>query len=783
MTTFCSIAQQQFTISGYVRDRATGEDLIGATIFSHAFLVGAVTNNYGFYSLSFYSGEVVHLRYSYVGYKSVRKQVVVDSNIHVNIDIANTIELDGVDIEAEKVDKIQETTKMSHVKLPMHQIESLPAIMGEVDVIKAMQMLPGVQSGNEGSSGMYVRGGGPDQNLILLDGTPVYNASHLFGFFSVFNSSAIKNVELVKGGFPARYGGRLSSVLDINMKEGNTKKFSGEGTIGLVASKLMFEGPIWKEKTSFMISLRRTYIDLILPPVLDYFNKEESIAEDNVLESKSRLGYYFYDINAKVNHKFSDKDRIYLSVYTGDDKLYMKDHFIYQDAVSTFTNDSDFDLKWGNLTSSFRWNHKYNNKLFSNFNLTFSDFKFQVGNRNTDINNDGVTEIRDYSAFEYYSGIRDYSFNTNFDYAPNNNHFIKMGTQFINHTFSPGATLIQLETSLENIDTTTGNPQVLSNEMAVYIEDDVKINSAIKMNVGVHASSVFVNKASYFSIQPRLSVRFLLPADWAMKLSYSKMQQYLHLLTNSTLGLPTDLWVPVTENVKPQLSDQIALGIAKSIKDEYLFSAEAYYKEMKGLITYKEGASFFETNKSWEDMIEVGQGWSYGLELLLHKKVGKSTGWIGYTWSKTDRQFEGLNFGERYPYKYDRRHDISFVLIHKLNDAWEFSTTWVFGTGNAVTLPTVRYIGQGDGKQNYEVNYFDKKNDFRMAPYHRWDVAFKHHRKRRWGEGVMTYGFYNLYNRKNPFYYYFGYSDSRDRVLKRASLFPIIPTISWTFKF
>ena len=441
---------------------------------------------------------------------------------------------------------------MSSISVPIDQIKSLPAFLGEVDVMKVLQLLPGVQSGSEGSSGLYVRGGGPDQNLILLDGVPVYNASHLFGFFSVFNSDAINNVQLIKGGFPARYGGRLSSVIDISMKEGNMKEFHGEGSIGLIASKLTLEGPIAKEKTSFIVSARRTYIDLIARPLI----KASTDGDETV-------GYYFYDVNAKINHKFSDKDRLYLSAYLGDDKGYS----FYKDEYDRTKYEEEVALRWGNITSALRWNHVYNPKLFSNLTLTYSRYRFNTlaEEKEETINSNGDKSSY-YFKWLYQSGINDLAAKIDFDFIPAPNHYIRFGANAIYHTFSPGALNVKEDVV---IDTTLGASKTYALEYAAYVEDDFDITRWLKVNAGLHFSAFQVNDQWYTSLQPRLATRFLLTDELSLKASYVKMTQYIHLLTNSGIGLPTDLWVPATEKIKPQQAHQVALGLARNFKRKY----------------------------------------------------------------------------------------------------------------------------------------------------------------------------------------------------------------------
>jgi hypothetical protein len=664
--------------------------------------------------------------------------------------------------------------------------------LGEVDVLKALQLLPGVQGGSEGQNGIYVRGGGPDQNLITLDGVPVYNVSHILGFFSVFNADALKNVTLYKGGFPARYGGRLSSVIDINMKEGNMKEFHGEGSIGMVASRLTLEGPIFKDKTSFIVSARRTYVDILMAP---FIAAASAGAGENV-----KLKLNFYDLNAKINHKINAKNRIYLSAYSGNDIF----GSVITEGKKTDANYSraDFGINWGNLTSALRWNHEISNKLFANTTLTYSnyDFEFRAGFDSKDGSSDTIQS----TLARYTSGIKDWSAKVDFDYVPNPNHYIKTGANWINHTYNPGATQIKFtDGATVPLDTTLGSKKTIANEFAVYVEDDMRFG-AFKANIGLHASAFAVGKSFYTSLQPRIGLNYLLSNSLALKASFCTMRQYINLLTNEGLGLPSDLWVPSTERVKPQDSWQVAVGTAKTLWDEYEFSLEGYYKQMKNVVAYKPGVSFIGLNKDWQDKVTQGRGEAYGMEFLIQKKKGRFNGWLGYTLSWNWRQFDDINGGKVYPFRYDRRHDLELVANYKITDKWSVSGTWVYGTGNALSLTNQSYTvpassniwysdynGSTIGKEkigafanNFVVSQPSEKNAYRMNPYHRMDIGFEYKKKKKRSERTWSFGAYNAYNRKNPFFIYSGYSDAKKReVYKQVSIFPVIPNVAWGIKW
>ena len=779
--TASSVCAQKYTISGYIKDADTGESLIGANIFEKSSLSGTSSNTYGFYSLTLPAkADTLTLIYSYVGYGARVVRLSLSQDTTLNVGLLNNAQLEEVVITAEEAEKIQEVTQMSTISVPIEQIKSMPAFLGEVDVLKTLQLLPGVQSGNEGTSGIYVRGGGPDQNLILLDGVPVYNASHLFGFFSVFNADAINNVQLIKGGFPARYGGRLSSVIDISMKEGNMKQFHGEGSIGLVASKLTLEGPLFKEKTSFIVSGRRTYIDLLSRPLIRASS-----------DGQGTGGYYFYDLNAKVNHRFSNNDRVYLSAYMGNDRFFARASDTYQEQGIELEDGFGAGLNWGNVTSALRWNHVFNNKLFSNLTLTYSRYKFNIDNEFTFQYVQDGEKISNRGTVRYNSGINDLAAKIDFDYLPSPDHYIRYGANVIQHRFNPGAFSVFDDDQEFPIDTTLNSTAYRATELALYVEDDWQVNNRFKVNLGLHASGFHVGNTFYQSLQPRVATRYLVSDQLSLKASYARMTQYIHLLTNSGIGLPTDLWVPATEVVPPQQSHQIAIGAARTYRDRYEISLEGYYKTMNNVIEYKEGASFAEPGRDWQTLVEVGNGTSYGTELLLQKKVGKTTGWLGYTLSWTNRQFANLNFGRAFPYKYDRRHDASLALVHQWKENREFSFTWVYGTGNAISIPRAIYSSQEGGTPSSffpnslnsgEVYYYGERNSYRMTSYHRLDASVTFRKQTRWGQRSWVFGVYNAYNRKNPFFiYYDGFGEVRS--FKQFSLFPVIPSISYRFEF
>ncbi len=767
---FTSLSQERFTISGFIQDFESGESLIGVSIYESKSFKGTSTNQYGFYSLTLGKGEY-EIVYSFIGYKTITKTIKLDKNIRTNISLkTNAILTKEIIVEGERLDKNVASSNMSQVKLKVESVKELPVILGEVDVLKSAQLLPGIQSGGEGNSGLYVRGGGPDQNLILLDEAVVYNAAHLFGFFSVFNADAIKDMNIIKGGMPAEYGGRLSSVIDITMKDGNNKKFQADGGIGLLSSRLTLQGPIQKEKSSFIVSGRRTYIDVLAQP---FMNEENAF---------SGSGYYFYDLTTKVNYKLSDKNRLYLSGYFGRDVF----DFINSD------NGIGISIPWGNATTSLRWNHLFNDKLFVNTSVIFTDYRFQFNIAQSDFE------------FKIYTGINDWNTKVDFLYQPNQRNTIRFGTNYTYHKFIPGnATGRSGDVDFSPDEVYTQ----YSNEGALYFSNDVELTDEIKAHLGLRYSS-FQYKGNitfreyiksdltgennnYRNIEPRASLRYRLNTNNSIKMAFTQNYQYIHLASLSSLSLPADLWVPSSKDIKPKFSTQYALGYFKNFKENmYETSVEAYYKEITNLIEYKEGVLPEDnTNTNSDDAFVFGDGDSYGVELLIKKNKGKTTGWIGYTLSKTTKYFDNVNNGNPFPAKYDRRHDISVTATHKLNDKWSLSTVFVYATGNSITLPTERYVIGGDVYTEYT-----SRNGYKMPPYHRLDIGatFTPKPKRKY-ESSWNFSIYNVYSRKNPYFIYFALeSDDNNGSIQngnitpkayQVSIFPILPSITWNFSF
>jgi len=778
-----SLAQEHVTISGFVREKGSRELLPGVNVYIENSAFNTATNTYGFYSLTIPKVDSASISFSFVGYEKHNIRISARTDQQFSIELFSANQLEEVLVSAARTsEKVSESVQMSKIEVPISQIKKLPAFFGEKDVIRVLQLMPGVQKGTEGQTGLYVRGGGPDQNLIILDDAVVYNASHLFGFFSVFNGDALKSVELTKGGFPARYGGRLSSVVEMNMKEGSKDKLHGEGGIGLISSRLTLEGPLANKKASFLVSARRTYIDVLAAPLI----AQQQVGSD----SKVKPGYYFYDLNAKLNYDFGAKNKLYISGYFGQDKFKVSEKDGYSDNKS--------GLDWGNATATLRWNHLIGQKLFVNTSLIYSHFNFGIFSNEKDLKNGTVS---DQFSLDYNSLIRDFSLKTDFDYYPNTRHWMKFGIQATAHKFVPSALAIAGDFS--NNDLNLQAKPINTSEAGIYVEDTWQAFKNLKVNAGFRLSSFQTRTKTYVRPEPRFSAAWKLANDFSMKASYAKMNQYVHLLSNTGLGLPTDLWVPTTDRVAPQQSSQVAVGFAKDLERPGLaLTLEGYYKKMNNIISYKEGSSFISldgTNANelnWEDNVTAGKAWSYGAEFMVQKKSGKLSGWVGYTLSWTKWKFPELNFGETFFPRYDRRHDISVVGIYELSKRVTLSATWVYGTGNALTLPVSRFTtfrnwyfvdGASNGQTSVTTEY-GKKNSFRAEAYHRMDIAIQFHKKKKRHERTWEFGLYNAYNRKNPFFYNIDRKEGKKQneyvnVLTRYSLFPVLPSFSYNFKF
>ncbi len=762
----------QTTLSGRVRNAASGEYILGANVIVEDNLLGVSTNLYGFYSLSLPEGENT-IKYSFIGFESLILKVnMMESSVKdVNL-IPKTVEIKGADIIGERGENTN-STELGSTVVSIETIKSLPALFGEVDVLKVIQLLPGIQSSGEGNTGFYVRGGGPDQNLILLDNAAVYNASHLFGFFSVFNADAISNVGVHKGTMPARYGGRISSVLDISLREGNRREYKVNGGVGLISARFTVEGPIKKDVSSFIISARRTYIDVLTRP----FTKGTS-AEGS--------GYFFYDLNAKVNHRFSEKDEVFLSGYYG------RDVFSYKNVDAGFGS----SIPWGNAIASLRWNHLFNDKLFLNMNVAYSDYNFAFEGEQDDF------------AFGFNSGIEDWSYKSTLNYYPNSRHKIQGGIEYVFHNFMPTDYFARNgDTPIEfGVSTVT-----YSHESSAFFESDYEVNEFLKIYTGLRYSdfrhvgpftrystdytdqdSTVFGKGDlvkkYGGFEPRISARIKTGTYSSIKAGFSENYQYVHLASLSASTAPTDVWLPSSDLVKPQWGRQWSAGYFTDLGKDRSWEAsiEGYYKSLENLVEYADNTLPTDNiGTNTDNNLIFGKGWSYGAEFFLKRRAGRVNGWVGYTWSKTQRVFEELNDGEVFDAKFDRRHDLSVVIDYTLNEKWRFGGVFVYATGNAISLPIQRYVIEGR-----ITDLYGDRNGFRMSDYHRADISatYTPEQKRENLESSWVFSIYNLYNRANPYFLFF---DSEGSVTdgslqvnaKQISLFPILPSFTWNFKF
>lgn len=772
---FCPLIlkAQNYTISGYVQDNKTGERLIDAGVFDKITGFGTYTNEYGFYSLSFKS-DSANLKVHYIGYSSWERDIKIENNITLDIELEPNLILNEVNISAERTDNLSNPELYT---LSPKDISSLPSFAGESDFMKVMQLLPGVSAGSEAGNDLFVRGGGDGQNLILLDGVPVYNIDHVYGFLSVFNSSAISHLNIYKGGFPVRYGGRLSSVIDVRMKEGNLNEYHGNINVGLVASSLTFEGPIKKGENSFMISARRTLIDIISKPFQD-------IARMMNGDEKLSLNYYFYDVNLKFNHIFSNKDRIFLSVYMGKDQL-------KSIQVTSFEKIYDMNMvnNWGNITSVLRWNHIYGNKLFSNISLYYSRFK------SSDSYSEKYSEIEsgiltDEILKKFESRVESITAKADWDWRINPVNNVRFGINYQNLFFNPGINTQKflsgggINESNESATKKLSIPKKFATDMYLYAEDNIKFKN-LNINFGLHLSGYYVDNTFYPSLEPRINTSYRFSDKFSIHASYTEMSQSLHLLTKNTMILSSDLWMPSTANIKPMRAKQGVFGLKYDFNKNINVCIESYYKKMNNLIEYKDGTSYIEDQSDWENLVAVGSGNSYGIEFLVEKKSGRFTGWLSYTLSKTNRLFDELNKGREFPFKYDRRHNISIVGIFHINERINISANWVYYTGTAFTLTesTSPIIYPDITTDLNSIQHYSDKNAYRMPDYHRLDINVNFSKIKKNGTRTWSVGVYNIYNRKNPYYMYLDTNQNGESVLKQVSIFPLIPSVSYSYKF
>lgn len=779
------------TLSGSVQDARTGEKLLGAAVYVAGGQVGTSTNAAGFYSLTLPVQDSVRLTVSFLGYERVTSVLGGRQPTTRNFSLGVSNELGEVRVLAPSDAPLERRVEMSTLQIPIAQLQKLPALLGEPDVLRTFQLMPGVQAGREGSGALYVRGGSPDQNLTLLDDMPIYYVSHVGGFLSIFDANAISDIRLLKGGFPARYGGRLSSVLDVRLKEGNKQKLSGHAGIGVLATHFSLEGPLKNGKTTFLVSARRGNLDL--------FSRAASSLSS---EGNSVVGYSFYDASIKVSHQLTPRDQLFAAVYLGNDQLFVTQK---PQTLTLPQGDlryqSDSKLSYGNALASLRWNRKITPQLFGSATLAATRFQYENAQSYQAQDRSPGGGLNENSQASFTSGVQDFLLKADFDYYPRPAHQVKFGATAVQHAFSPGSNFYTSRTTVA-VDTTFGAQRIGAQEVAVYGEDEIRLTARLSANVGLRAVRYQVEGQSFGGVQPRLLATYLVGEHTAVKASYASMQQYLHLLSNKGAGLPTDLWVPATRRVAPQRAQQVALGVAHTLTNWGLeVSVEAFDKRLRDLIEFREGATFYNSSQNWQEKVVTGgQGRVQGVEVLVQRKTGRLTGWVGYTLARNDRQFNQLNEGQWYPYKYDRRHDASVVLMYAVRPHITLSMTWSYGTGNALTLAQGNYnvIDQSYGlisgatSDRYlypEAEVYGSKNSYRMRAYHRLDLGANFTKAVRHGERVWRVGAYNAYSRHNPYYiYYSGGDDARyffkgQKKLYQLSLFPILPAISYERSF
>lgn len=770
-----SWAQEKVTLSGYLKDAKNGEALIGATVFKKGTNIGASTNAYGFYSLTLPKGND-SIVFSYIGYKTIVKGIELNGNLTLNVELEEeNNELAEVVVSADKEDKNVKSMEMSVAQLDIKQIQKMPALFGEVDVIKSIQLLPGVTTVGEGASGFNVRGGNIDQNLVLLDEAPVYNSSHLFGFFSVFNPDAVKDVKLIKAGIPAQYGGRASSILDIRMKEGNNKKLEANGGIGTIFSRLSIEAPIIKDKASFIVAGRRSYIDVLAKPFLAKQSADLKNAK-----------FYFYDLTAKLNWRLNDKNTVFASGYLGRDVF-----------------GAGFTFNWGNSTATVRWNHVFNSKLFMNLSTFYSNYDYELG-----FKDDGTGQ-----KFSWKSNILNYSIKPDFIYYLNNRNTIRFGAQAIMFTFAPGKAVV---TTKDGNDINISLDNKYGMEYALYADNEQKLTEKLSVQYGLRWSffnymgdgtkfvyrdtipntskpldheekyGMWKTMKSYNLPEPRLSLNYTLNDVSSVKLSYNRNAQYLHIVSNTAASTPLDVYTPVTNNIKPLICDQVAAGYFRNFKDNmFETSAEVYYKYMQNQLDYVDNASLL-LNKYLEGDLIQGLGRAYGLELYVKKKKGKFNGWVSYTLSKTERKVRGISNGDWFLSKYDRTHNVNTVLVYDLNKRFSFSANFVYMTGTPATFPNVKLEIQG-----YVIPYNTDgtRNNYRNTSYNRLDLGitynFKSNERKRW-KSTLVLSVYNVYNRRNAFSIYFRQNPDypvNTEAVRYSVIGSIVPAITYNFKF
>ena len=775
-------AQDDITISGYVRDRDSGENLYWASVYDGNSGKGTVSNAYGFFSFTAPKGNV-NLVISYVGYQKLQREFasVRDTTINANLEGNNTLEEIVISESLFSLTK----TFQGHEQISMESIKKLPGFLGEQDVLKSLAVLPGIQQGHEGSAGIFVRGGSPDQNLILLDDVPVYNASHLFGFVSVFTPEAIQSVDLYKGGFPARYGGRLSSVIDVRMKEGNKYKPQTELTIGLISSKFTHEGPIKEGKSSYIISFRRTLLDLLVT----------GAAKINQASSNEAIvpGLNFYDVNAKLNFDLNVKNRLYVSFYTGGDHLFSRFTNRYSVTEGKLEQKTGVDLTWGNSIGAIRWNSQLGNKLFMNATLSSGLFQYGIHNNYEQLFEDGGSEETTSSDIKYQTLVNNNKLKLLFDWYLHNNNKIQFGASGVVNWYVPGKQEIIKGTGAR---LSKGNRRTSSREFSLFIDDHFSLKDILSVYLGLRLDLYETNGKRFSYLLPRASLKYSPTSQYSLNISYAEMSQPIHLLTNSSIGLPSDIWVPATRDTRPEFSRQLSMGINVELFEGLNYTLDSYYKTMDGVINYKAGYSFMDISEDWETLVETGNGKSWGFENSISYEKEEIEMWFNYTLAWNKRKFSNINGGEYFPFKFDRRHDINLGFTYQISKQTEFSAMWIFQTGQAATIPQQDYLAAGaisymiddfitgmEIEDPDRIQYVDSYNNYRLPTFHHLDVSFTFKKQRAKSLREWKVGVYNVYARQNPYMYYSHTNPDGYREYKQICLFPFLPSVSYHVKF
>ena len=779
---------RRVTLSGHITDAASGETLIGAGILSGQ--TGAVTNEFGFYTLTLPAGQH-RLQVAYIGYDQQLLELDVQRDTTLDFALQGNAALDAARIVARKDAGLQ-SAYLGSVEVPVAQIKNTPMLFGEADVIKALQLLPGVQGGQEGFSGLHVRGGGPEENLVMLDGVPVYNMDHTLGLFSIFQPEAVKNVTLYKGSFPARYGGRISSIIDIRTNDGNMKETRGSLTVGLLNDRFHLEGPIVKDKLSYSFSARGLH-SVIAEPILRMFLKD------------AYYNYYFYDLNGKLTWNATPRDRFYLSIYQGaDNGGYSTEHNInrgtYDEENNVFIpieksiEHDQLGIRWGSTVGALRWNHIFSNRLFANTTFSYNRYKMLCNYSDWGDGERNGNPFSWASSLEYRSGIVDIGVRTDFDWTPDPAHLVKFGLEYLHHDFRPETASLMDDHDGEKGQQVQQGRNYLGHDTSLYIEDNITLGSHLSLNPGVRLSWFNTQGQNYLSAQPRVSAKAILDGGVAFKAGYSRMAQYVHLLSSTVITLPLDLWVPITKDIRPVTSNQYSAGVYYDGLPGWEFSLEAYWKEMHNLLEYKEGVVFLLNSEGWENQVGMGRGRSRGLELLVQKTAGKTTGWLSYTLAKSDRWFPdgSINMGRPFPYRYDRRHSVNLTVSHKFSEKVDVSASWVFMTGSAMTLPLRKTTLLGPGNWLRTADFVSSRNNYRLPATHRLNLGVNlRHTTKRGNEALWNFSLYNAYNAMNPQFILYGEdfiwgkegTDESDITLFKLTILPILPAFSYTYNF